>query len=157
MVRPDWDAKEFSLPEPGWYHVQVSNAELKQGPKSMYFSIRLGEIDSNRGIAFDNIMVTGGGAGIGVSKMKALGIVPGSEVEPHDLDGMRAWVYIVWGKYTGKDGNPKTKTVVDTRATGTHCGYLSEDEYKEKQSTLAPIDGWKKDPNEQGSQDETPF
>src|SRR5690349_25074161 len=127
MVKPDWDAPEFSLPEPGWYHVEVSRAELKQGPKAQYFAVRLGEVSTNRGIAFDNIMVTGGGAGMGVSKMKALGIAPGSEVEPHDLNGRRAWVYILHEKYTGRDNRPKMKTVVDVRASDTHAGYLSED------------------------------
>jgi hypothetical protein len=157
MVKPDWDAPEFSLPEPGWYHVEVGKAELKQGPKAQYFACRLGEVGTNRGIAFDNIMVTGGGAGMGISKMKCLGIPPGADVEAEDLNGRRAWVYILQEKYTGKDGRQKMKTVVDTRATGTHCGYLSEDEYKEKGGSLAPIDNWKKTDGTEGPAEDSPF
>lgn len=144
MVKPDWDAPEYSLPEPGWYHVEVSRAELKQGPKAQYYAVRLGEVGTDRGIAFDNIIMTGKAAGMGVSKLKCLGVPIGSDVEPHDLNGKRAWVYILQEKYTARDGRPKMKTVVDARASNTHAGYLSEDEYKEKGASLAPIDGWRK-------------
>lgn len=158
MVKPDWDAPEFSLPEPGWYHVEVGKAEFKSNDKgNAWFSVRLGEVDSNRGIAFDNIFVRGKAAGMGNSKLKCLGIAPGSDVEVEDLNGKRAWVYILHGTYTGKDGKPKAKTEVDVKASDAHCGYLSEDEYKERGSSLAPIDNWKRTDGTEGPADPMPF
>ena len=115
--------------KPGRYLVEVDDAiekESKKGDPMILLSLKA--IKTGKFCAYDNIMLDGGGAGIGKAKLSGFGIAVknGDEVTAKKLIGKRALAHLKEEVYEGK-----TKLAVDIEQ-GEHCGYDIEG---------APIEG----------------
>lgn len=140
-MKIDWNASSSGGYGPGLHLVMVGKAEEKRSKKGdAYFNLRLDteSFDGNKGtLCFDVVMVQGGGAGIGLAKLKALGFDNARDViEPEDIQGRRAWVNVDFEWY---DGKKRLKVVTNFEPTFT-CGYWPENEKPEGYSMArAPV------------------
>ena len=115
--------KRESFP-PGIYHVEVESAEERTSASGNgYFSVRLKDMESNKTVCFDIIMLQGKGIGIGLQKLMALGFSKeDSEIVAAELMGRRAFVALKQETYEGQK-----RLAVDISAKGSSVGYWTED------------------------------
>ena len=123
-----WDGTTedgFMIPPPGVYLAEVDLVEskkTKQGDTALVVQLR--DVGSRVEICRDWLMLTGGGRGIGMAKLRQLGVPEGTpKLEPLSLVGRRVRVAI---KHEPYDGKPTAK--VDIAADGFRCGYLAAEE-----------------------------
>lgn len=127
MVHLNWD--KDSGPEllpAGTYLVEVQEASEKNSKASgdPYFELKLRAVDHGRLLCYDIAMLAGKGRGIGMGKLEALGIEPGTpELIAGDLIGKRAYAAVTEESYKG---TPRLR--VDINADTSICGYWPEDE-----------------------------
>ena len=125
-MKIDWSAGDFALGGPGLHLVTVEAAEEKRSKGGdAYFNLRLSTSTfegKTATLCFDILMVQGGGAGIGLAKLKALGFDSAREViSPEDIVGRRAWVNVDVDEYEGKK---RLKVVTEFNPFA--CGYWPE-------------------------------
>lgn len=80
-----------------------------------------------QGLLYDNVMLGGGGWGIGKAKLTALGIPKtfSGDLNVTMLVGKRVYIATVVGEYTDKKGQQRSKLEVDINELE-HAGYQSE-------------------------------
>ena len=131
---------EGGLPE-GVYLAEIASAESRQSQAGdAMVNIALSEVGSRRHICYDNLMMNGRGAGIGVKKALSLGIAERYKEEgekrvrvspPEHWKGHRAVVTVIMGEYKGKK-----RLEVDFGADG--FGYAPEDTWDPSRTPEAP-------------------
>lgn len=131
------EADSGGLAAPGRYYAEVKDAKEKISKSSgvPMFEVYFKDVETGSGLCYDNIMLGGRGAGIGVKKLKCLDAVleeEGKYVLPDDaaeLIGRRCCITIKHEKYTDNNGNAKTKAAIDFDV-GESFGYEPEGESK---------------------------
>jgi hypothetical protein len=103
--------------------VDTCETRFSKKDRSAYFNVKLVAVQHQRKfLCFDTIMLEGPGEGIGVAKLKALGLGPADEIDgeipEHRIIGRHAIVIV---KRTVYDGAEKRE--IDIRAKNTKCGY----------------------------------
>jgi len=158
MARVDWTPEPENDFKPGAYLVEVLDAQEKRSSSSgaLMFSIRLGAVDfESRTLCFDNLMLEGKGRGMGTKKLQAFGIQEGAEeVLASQLEGKRAYVFVVEDEYKGK------KSLKPALKKGTHCGYWLESDRDsvEKLHQNIPANAGEENPFLSAAEDDdTPF
>lgn len=101
-----------SIPEAGgrpngWEYGRISKAEYRRTAKGDDSYNIAWEREDGSFLGYDTIMLSGGGLGIGVSKIQGIGVLEdlGDEVgipEPHEMLGARAWSFWSDETYNGK-------------------------------------------------------
>jgi len=135
MAKVDWSEEQGETWRAGAYHVEVMGCIDKPSSKGhAMLNVRLGAIDhGKKTLAFDNIMLAGGGRGMGTAKLVALGIPKGqAEVEADELLGKRAYAYVIEETYNGRTS---MKVAV---SEGSHCGYWLESEKDDVKNLVLP-------------------
>lgn len=123
----------FGGPEPGTHFAEIAECTLKHSKPSEkspsgedYFSVKLILPDSaGEYLCHDNLMLGGGGATMGIAKLKTLGFFRRGEeedIEPHQLVGKRVWVTVGNETY---DGKTRLK-VISTFRPEFKCGWEAE-------------------------------
>jgi len=139
MPKIDWESfndspNQFEPLSPGVYHVKVSSCEERTSKAgNVYFSVRLTQLEGDKTVAFDTIMLSGKGVPMGLAKLTALGFIPGDKEEllAAELLGKKAFVAVKNDEYEGK-----TRLVVDINASGSKCGYWDEENPPEAAANL---------------------
>lgn len=127
MAKIPW--KEAGALAPGTYSIEVvkSVEKLSKNGGAPYFEAELLALDFGKTLCFDILMLAGKGAGIGVTKLRALGFTEErDEIAAGELIGRRAFVAVGDDEYDGK-----VRLKVDINAEGSKCGYWPEDEKPE--------------------------
>lgn len=143
MPTYDIDASDYDpnavggTPEPGTYFAEVAIATMKTSSKGdPMLSLRLIHVETRKVLAFDNIMLGGGGKNMGLAKLyDGLGVprLPSMRVETTDMDvlvnglAMKGRRLAVRLKHE-MDNKNQLRAVVDIRASSPFkCGMLNED------------------------------
>ena len=119
----DSEAVDNGCPPAGKYLVEIKDAEKKDASRSGdgMVTIRAKIVGGDHAgySIFDNLMMTGRGAGIGASKAKAFGVTlkKGRTVDTDDFIGRRAYCFAAPELYRGK-----THLRPDIKQ-GEDCGY----------------------------------
>lgn len=117
----DWDAAKNTELKPGIYQVEVVACTPKTSQSgNRMWSVRLHAVEFDAMLCYDNMMLTGKGAGMTAAKLELLGFARGSQVDAPDLVGRRAWVSVLEKEYNGK-----VNLAVDISAPGSKCGYFA--------------------------------
>lgn len=108
----------FTVAPPGTYLAEVDLVEEKTSKSGdKYLQVQLRDVNSRAMICRDALMLTGNGRGIGLAKLRQLGVAEGTKsIDPLDLTGRRVRVAVMNDKY---EGNPQAK--VDIKAEGFKC------------------------------------
>jgi hypothetical protein len=121
---------DFGLP-PGVYHVEVASA-VEQRSKSSgagMFKVSLVALDhGKKRLCYDYIMLEGAAKGIGIGKLKRLGLDMSAKervVEADELIGKRCYINLVQETFEGRNG-PSVSLKVG-RLEQTDFGYFAED------------------------------
>ena len=121
----------------GIYFAEVKKAEdgrskIKDGGGGgeEMITLTLRAVDLDAHLCVDRLMLEGGGARIGSSKLGALGIPDEADFETATLIGKRIYVAVEPREFNGQ-----TKLEVDIKGGG-HCGYWPESEKPE--GVIAP-------------------
>jgi hypothetical protein len=112
----------------GVNYVEVGACEGKRSSKGdPMLSLRLCAIGTTRVVAFDNIMLAGGGKNMGLAKLEQLGFtIEGGKMQI-DTDRVKGRRLAVWIKH-GDDTKGGKRAEVDIRAPAPfRCGYLNEE------------------------------
>lgn len=112
----------FTIAPEGTYLAEVDSVEPKRtAGGEMSLSVQLRDPNSRAQICIDTLMLTGKGRGIGLAKLRQLGVPEGQQkLDPLSLVGRRVRVAIYHEKY---EGQPRAK--VNIKAEGFKCGYLA--------------------------------
>lgn len=102
MVDLNWD--EDALPTAGVHYAEVKESKVKKSESgNTMFSIVLYRVDDGAKLCYDNILLTGAGRGIGMQKLKGLGVPEGTtSLDAADLIGRRCFVAVKSDTYNGK-------------------------------------------------------
>lgn len=121
----DWTGtteEGYTLPPEGTYLAEVDLVETAKSAKGdTYLRVQLRDVNTRAEICRDMVMLTGGGRGIGMAKLRQLGVPEGTQkLEPLALVGKRVRVAIMHDTYEGQK-----RAKVDIKAEGFKCGYLA--------------------------------
>jgi len=128
----DWEIKEAFLFPPGIYLAEVVGCEERTSRKGDgMLNVEWLHLASSppKRLCYDNLMLQGGGAGIGTKKLQALGF--SKEKPPTSaaaLIGKRAWVCVKKDDSDDAKQRGKARLAVDISAEGSCCGYWAEDD-----------------------------
>lgn len=131
-MKLDWSADWDSNFRPGTYLVEVTEANGGQSQKgNLWIRVSLAAIEwpGKPFLCSDFISITGGGRGLGMQKLRGLGVEEGrEEIRPGELIGMRAYAVVDEEEY-----NNRKRLAVDIYApTAPFAGYYPESEPPEK-------------------------
>ncbi len=117
-----------ALAKEGWHHVEVRESQEKQSSNGNdYYNLELVSVGSDHRVAYDNIMLTGKGAGIGLRKLKVLGGAQRNAEDtgwdihpPQRLIGTRAFVHVF---HKGYEWNGEQRTNCAVSVSEGDAGY----------------------------------
>ena len=150
----DKDVNDGGLANEGWHLVEVRQSREKRSNNGDdYYSVELVGAPSGKHVAWDNIMLGGKGAGIGLRKLKVLDGAQRNATDtgwdihpPRRLVGTRAFVH-VFHKAFEWNGEQRTNCAVSIREG--EAGYRAPDD---------PPEGFTADPPEGfTADDDIPF
>lgn len=120
------------LPEEGWYAVEVQACTQKRSRRGAdYYNLKLVDPETQRFLAYDVCVLQGKGNGIGLQRLRTLGVAQRNEAgtgwkidPPQRVEGLRAYAYLVHEQYD-LDGEQRTRCKVSIRHGA--CGYCTKD------------------------------
>ena len=128
----DLDDGSALAPE-GWHHVEVHQSDEKfSNNGNDYYNLELVSVGSGKHVAYDNVMLTGKGASIGLRKLKTLGGVQRNATDtgwdihpPQRLVGARAFVHVFHKSY---EWNGEQRTNCAVSISEGDAGYRAADD-----------------------------
>jgi len=126
----------FTIAPEGTYLAEVDDVQAKHSKNGeLYLEVQLRDTKSRVEICRDALMLQGGGRGIGMAKLRQLGVPEGTQkLEPLSLVGRRVRIAIMHDSYEGRK-----RAKINIKADGFKCGYLAVEQPVQTEKQESPF------------------